>query len=138
MVLQLLLVAVGIFFATGGKHLAADSVQKLDAMRQVFQAVTTLGVVACMLLTRAKLHPDAVRSPADLFRGTLLCLVVGEITVLIALVGLAKLHLTQFLIAAGLVFLADFALVLPAGLRVLGKRVETSGTGGNKAESPDN
>ena len=138
LILQLVLVGLGIFLATGGKNLAADATQKLDAMRQVFQSVTALGVIACMMLTRAKLHQDAIQSPSDLFRGTVLCLMVGEVTVLIGLIGLAKLHLAQFLVASALVFLVDFVLILPAGLRVLGQPIQTSGTAGNKEDLPDN
>jgi hypothetical protein len=138
MVVQGLLVLLGVFFATGGKALAADAVQKLDSMRQVFQFIAVLGVIACMVMTRTRLHPEAVRSPQDLFRSTIACLMVGEVTVLIALVGLSKLHLEQYLVAAGLVFLADFILVLPAGLRVLAQPVPTSGTGGNKEIPPVN
>jgi hypothetical protein len=138
MVLQAVLVGLGVFLATGGKNLAVDATQKLDAMRQVFQSITALGVVACMFLTRAKLHPDVVKTPADLFRGTLICLMMGEVTVLIALIGLAKLHLAQFLVASALVFLADFILVLPAGKRVLSLPSKTSGTQGNKDESSGN
>lgn len=138
MVVQLLLVGVGVFFATGGRTLAEEAVQRLDSMRQVFQFIAILGVIACMVLTRTRLHPEAVRTPQDLFRATISCLMVGEITVLIALVGLSKLHLEQFLVAAGLIFLADFVLVLPAGLRVLAQPVATSGSRGNNEIPPVN
>ena len=121
MVFQAILVGVGIFLATGGQDLARDPAERLDAMRQVFQSIAAIGVIAVMVLTRAKLHPDAIQTPQDLFRGTMLVLMVGELTVLLSLIGLAKLHLAQFLVAAALVFLADFVLVLPAGLRALGK-----------------
>jgi hypothetical protein len=123
-VFQLVLVGIGVFFAMGGRELGIDTAKRLDAMRQVFQSCTTVGVIAVIFIARAKLHPDAIKSPADLFRGTLLCLIIGEITVLLALVGLSKLHLGQFLMAAGLVFLADFALVLPAGLKILAQPVQ--------------
>jgi hypothetical protein len=119
MILQLILVGLGVFFASGGKQLAMDAATRLDSMRSVFQSCSAIGVIACMYLTRAKLTPLAVKTPQDLVRNTIFCLMVGELTVLIALVGLAKLHLIEFLVAAVLVYLVDFFLILPAGLRLL-------------------
>ncbi|MBC8065693.1 MAG: hypothetical protein H7Y17_12755 [Chlorobia bacterium] len=118
---QVVLVGLGLFFALGGNELGLDASKKLDAMQQVFQSCTAIGVIACITLARAKLNANTVQSPQDLFRGTVTCLSVGEMTVLVALVGLSKLHLTQFLIAASLVFIVDFGLILPLSLKLLGQ-----------------
>ena len=118
-VLQVILLAFGLVIGTKGQPLDPVAAQKLDSMSRAILSVVAVGVVACLVVARAKLHPKAVSTPQDLFRGTFICLAIGEATVLLALVGLAKLHLDQFLIACGLVFLADFALVLPSGLKLL-------------------
>ncbi len=117
--LQLIVVVLGVMLANSSGNLGLEEAKKLDAMRQAFQSISAVGVIACLVVTRAKLHPSAIHSPQDLFRATALCLAVGELTILVALVGLAKLHVAQFLVTCALVFLADFALILPAGLKIL-------------------
>lgn len=119
MVFQLLIVAFAIFMASGGASLGPETEKKLGAMRQMFMTVSTMGVISCLLIARAKMQPDAIKTVQDLFRSTVLCLVLGEITLLLTAVGLAKLYIAQFLIAALLIFIVDLAIVLPAGLRLL-------------------
>jgi hypothetical protein len=119
LIFQAVLVALGCFLATGGKQLGLDAATRLDAVSQVFQSCTAIGVIACMAIARARMHPSAIQSGQDLMKATTMCLIVGELTVVLGLVGLAKLHLPQFLIAAALVFLVDFILILPAGLKLL-------------------
>ena len=116
---QIVLVGLAFLAANTGTVLSEDANKRIDAMRQVFQSICALGVVTMIAFTRSKLHPDNAKSPQDLIRATVLALAIGELTVLFALVGLAKNHLDQFLIAAGLVFLADFIMVRPAGSKIL-------------------
>lgn len=131
MIFQSLIVFFGIFMASGGASLGEVATQKLSAIRPMFQSISAVGVVACMVIARAKLHPDSLKSLDELFRFTTLCLIVGEITVLLSAVGLAKMFLGQFLVTAILVYIVNFAIVLPSGLRVLDQPVE-------KVENPRN
>ncbi len=131
MVFQTLIVAFGIFMASGGASLGEVATQKLTAIRPLFQSISAVGVVACMVIARAKLHPDSVKSVDELFRFTTLCLIVGEVTVLLSAVGLAKMFVGQFLVSAALVYLVNFAIVLPSGLRLLAQPIE-------KIENPRN
>lgn len=124
MVFQLLIVAFGIFMSAGGAGLGAEAMKKLAGMRQMFQSASTIGVIACLMIARAKMHPDSIKSVQDLFRATILCLVVGEITLLFTAVGLAKLYFFQFLVAAALIFIVDLGIVLPAGLKLLAQPAE--------------
>lgn len=119
MAFQLLIVGFGIYLYASGSILSPDAVKKLGAMRQMFMTISTLGVIATLMIARAKMNPEQIRSVEDLFRSTVLCLIVGEITMLLTAVGLAKLYLFQFLVAAALIFIVDFAIVLTAGLRLL-------------------
>jgi hypothetical protein len=121
---QVVLVALGVLLATTGRDLAPDATNRIDAMRQVFQSICALGVVAMIAFTRSKLHPENAKSPQELIRATVLALAIGELTVLFALVGLAKNHLDQFLIAAGLVFLADIIMVRPSGSKILNSPIQ--------------
>lgn len=119
MVFQLLIVGFGIYLNVSGSILSADAVKKLGAMRQMFLTISTMGVIASLMIARAKMTSESIKSVEDLFKSTVLTLAVGEITLLITAVGLAKLFLTQFLVAAALVFIVHLAIVLPAGLRLL-------------------
>ena len=65
------------------------------------------------------MRPEIVQTYEDLNWETAKCLAVGELAVILGLVGLAKLHLVEFLIAVGLVLIADFGFVFPAGLKLL-------------------
>ncbi len=120
-VLQLVLVVLAWYLNADGKALGMEAAKRLDAMRPAFQSFTAIGVIACMMLIRAKLHPDVTKTPQDLIKFTLLALSIGELTLLIALIGLAKLHFGQFLVSAGLVFIVDFAMLRPACQKLLGQ-----------------
>lgn len=126
MIFQTLIVLFGIYIANAGTAagLGADAEKKLAAMRQVFQSISAIGVVACVMIARVKLNPEAVKSAQDMFKATLTCLMIGEITVLLAAVGLARLFLGQFLLSASLIYAVDFLIVLPAGLRLLSQPAE--------------
>ena len=128
---QALVAAFGILIGSSGNDLGLDAAKRLDAMRQAFQSIAAIGVIGCMVYARAKLHPSVVTNPRDLLRATAICLAIGELTLLVSLIGLAKLHLAQFLVACGMVFLVDFALILPAGLRVLNQPAASQSRGNN-------
>lgn len=124
MAFQLLIVGFAIYLYASSSVLSPDAVKKLGAMRQMFMTISTLGVIATLMISRAKMGSDTIKSVEDLFRATVLCLIVGEITLLLTAVGLAKLYLFQFLVAAVLIFIVDLAIVLPAGLRLLAQPAE--------------
>lgn len=119
LVVQVLLMAFGVILASGGRQLNPDAVTRLDSMRQIFQTICALAVVACVAYVRARLNPIVVNSPQSLLRETAAAIAIGEGAVLLGLVGLARLHPDQFLIGGALVFVVDFALILPAGLRLM-------------------
>ena len=119
MVLQIILVLFGVLIANSTKTLPAEMLKRLEAMAQVFQTVCALSVIGCIALTRARMRPEIVQTYEDLNWETAKCLAVGELAVILGLVGLAKLHLVEFLIAVGLVLIADFGFVFPAGLKLL-------------------
>ena len=93
--------------------------KRLEAMTQVFQTVTALAVVGCIVVGRSRLTPQVVQEPGDLLRESMVCLAIGEISVMLGLIGLAKLHLPEYLVTCGLVFLVDFGFVLPKCLQLM-------------------
>lgn len=119
MFLQLLLIGFGVILATGGHSLGAEMTKRMEAMTQIFQTVTALAVIGCIVVGRSRLTPQVVRTETDLLRETMLCLAVGELSVLLGLIGLAKLHLPEYLVTCALVFLVDFGFVLPQSLKLL-------------------
>lgn len=96
-----------------------EAAKRLDAMRSALQSVTAIGVVASIVFTRAKLHPNSVKSAGELLRNTFIALCIAEVTLLFGLVGLAKLHFGQFLVTSALVLIVDFGFILPASLRLM-------------------
>lgn len=117
--IELLLTGFGVVLGTGGKSLGEVMTNRLEAASNVFQTVCALAVIACVAVTRSRMTPQVVQDWKDLQRETMLTLAVGEMAILLGLVGLAKLHLTEFLVIAGLLFVAELAGVLPAGRRLM-------------------
>lgn len=139
LVMQALLMAFGVILASGGRQLNPDAVTRLDSMRQVFQTICALAVVACVAYVRARLNPIVVNTPQSLLRETAAALAIGEAAVLLGLVGLARLHPDQFLIGGALVFVVDFALILPACLRLMKQPAPpTEKSRGNKKQARSN
>jgi len=110
---EVVLTLFGVSMGTGGHQLAGEAVKKLESMAQVFQTVSLLAVIACIAVTRARLTEAVVQTYEDLARELLVCLAVGEVSILLGIVGLAKLHLPEFLLAAGLTLAVDLGLILP-------------------------
>ena len=135
LVFQALLLIAGICLASFGKELPPSAIQKLESMQQVFLTVCTLGMVLMIVFTRSRLHPDVVSTPQALLRETAISLGIGELVVLLALLSLARLHLTQFVLEAALVFVADFVLIRSAALKLLDlpapKKTKTRGNKSN-------
>lgn len=96
-----------------------NAATRLDSLQKVFESTTVIGFLTCVTLARSRLTEQHVRTAQELLKTTVLCLMVGELTVLMALVGLAKLHFYEFLAGAALVFLADFFFIIPASLKLL-------------------
>jgi len=119
-VLELVLIGFGVMMGTGGQNLASDAAKRLEAMAQIFQTIAALAVIGCITVGRSRLTAEVVQSPEHLMRETMLCMAIGEMGVLLALVGLAKFHLPEFLVAAGLVLAVDFGFVLPRCLKLIG------------------
>lgn len=117
--LELVLIGFGVVLGTGGHSLGAEMTKRLEAMTQAFQTITALAVVACVAIGRSRLTPQTVDSPEHLMRETMICLAIGEMGLLLGLVGLAKLHLPEFLIASGLILAVDFGFILPKCLKLM-------------------
>lgn len=116
---EVLLTGFGVVLGTGGKSLGQVMTQRLEGAAQVFQTVCALAVIACVAVARARMTPNVVRDWKDLQRETMVTLAAGEMAILLGIVGLAKLHLPEFLVIAGLVLAVELLWILPTGRRLM-------------------